>query len=95
MDARDGDFRTDSKLKIRVSSRIGRNEKYTAHNVGFRCVQSVDEADLEYFHKSLDGEPFRVVKLRPPVHHRASGANPEARHEEILNKRKIVYKSEL
>lgn len=66
MDSRDGETRADS-MKIRISTRIGRRQKYSAHNVGFRCVQSIkeDERGVD-FSKST----FKVVKLRPPKHHK-------------------------
>ena len=94
LDARDGDYRTDSKQKIRVSSRIGRNVKFTAYNVGFRCVQTVDDAHLDFFLRGLKDKQYRIVKLRPPVFHRNEAVNT-TEAEDDLTKRKILYKSEL
>ncbi len=90
LDARDGDYRTNSMLKIRLSARIGRGEHYTAHNVGFRCIQQIKDQDLDFYLRNLGNEKFRVVRLRPPMHHRNSAVNNS---EETP--RKIEYKTEL
>jgi hypothetical protein len=96
LDARDGDYRTDSKQKIRISSRIGRNEKFTAYNVGFRCIQTIEDTELDYFLRGLDGKQYRIVKLRPPILHRNEAVNTETNVDnEDSTKRKILYNSEL
>ena len=77
-------------LKIRLSARIGRGEHYTAHNVGFRCIQQIKDQDLDFYLRNLGNEKFRVVRLRPPMHHRNSAVNNS---EETP--RKIEYKTEL
>lgn len=65
MDNRDGENRSD-RLKIRTSARMGRHRTYTAYNVGFRCVQSIQPGERGVdFSKSS----FKVIKLRPPKKH--------------------------
>lgn len=61
MDTRDGHLRED-KMRIRVSTRMGRDQTYTAQNIGFRCVQPIKKTDKTDFRKSN----YRVVRLRPP-----------------------------
>lgn len=66
MDNRDGgDYRSD-RLKIRISARLGRDRAYSAYNLGFRCVQSIqpNERGVD-FRKSS----FKVFKLRAPKVH--------------------------
>lgn len=65
MDNRDGEYRAD-RLKIRVSARIGRRMNYSAQNVGFRCVQSIDANERGV---NFSKANFRVVKIRPPKKH--------------------------
>lgn len=93
LDTRDGDYRTDSKLKIRLSSRMGKTEKYTAQNVGFRCVQSINDSDMNLFMRNLDGKDFRVVKLRPPVYHRhpdsVAAESAERKNQQTLLKSEL------
>lgn len=76
LDTRDGDERED-KMKIRVSTRIGRKKDYTAQNVGFRCVQDIDPSEVD----RIPAEGFRVIRLRPPVHHHADPEKSHFRHE--------------
>ena len=61
MDTRDSKTKED-KMKIRISTRIGREQTYTAQNVGFRCVQSIKKTDKTNFGDSK----FKVVHLRAP-----------------------------
>jgi hypothetical protein len=64
MDTRDGEGRLD-KLRIRVSARVGKHTNYTAVNVGFRCVQSIDNQNKIKF----NAKGFNIVKLRVPIVH--------------------------
>ena len=66
MDNRDGDSRADH-MRIRISTRIGRRNTYSAHNVGFRCVQSIKPIEKSYTFN--DGVYHRVVRLRAPKFH--------------------------
>lgn len=62
MDNRDGENRPD-RAKIRISARTGRLRTYSAYNVGFRCVQTIqpNEKGVDFSKSS-----FNVVKLRAP-----------------------------
>ncbi|CAF0877384.1 unnamed protein product [Brachionus calyciflorus] len=61
LDTRDGETK-DDKMRIRISSRMGRIQNYSAQNLGFRCAQTIKKGDKIDFSKSN----FRVVRLRPP-----------------------------
>lgn len=64
LDTRDGEDR-DDRMKIRISTRIGRRKNFTAQNIGFRCVQSIKEKDVP----KIPSQGYRVIRLRPPMHH--------------------------
>lgn len=63
-DTRDGEFKKD-KIQIRTSARKGFRSDYSAENLSFRCSQTVD-ADADSLAE------YRVVRLRPPVHHHSN-----------------------
>ena len=65
MDNRDGDNRAD-RLKIRISARLGRDRAYSAYNLGFRCVQSIQSNERGV---DFSKAPFKVFKLRAPKVH--------------------------
>ncbi len=65
LDERDGGNKKEDRLRIRNSARIGRSEKYSAQNVGFRCVQSIPEREINF----NENEKSRIVRLRAPIHH--------------------------
>ena len=66
MDNRDGESRADH-MRIRISTRIGRRNTYSAHNVGFRCVQNIRPTEKSF--TFADGVSHRVVRLRAPRYH--------------------------
>lgn len=66
MDNRDGESRADH-LRIRISARVGHQTTYSAHNVGFRCVQAINPNERAY--KFKEGVHHRVVRLRAPKYH--------------------------
>ena len=80
-----------------MSSRIGRTEKYTAQNVGFRCVQTITDNEMKQFTRNLNGKEFKVVRLRPPVHHGLvnNSNNNLTLSSQSEKEKKILYKTEL
>jgi len=66
LDLRDGlhTQKDSEKLKIRISSRIGRGEDFAAQNIGFRCAASIGEHEIGY--KFKEKETYRVHKFRAP-----------------------------
>lgn len=61
------------KMRIRISTRMGLVENYTAQNIGFRCAQSIKANEKTKF-----GEKnFRIVRLRPPKKFRLDGTHEE------------------
>jgi hypothetical protein len=76
LDRRDGEDRDDN-LKMRISARVGRRPAYTAHNVGFRCAQSISASEQIAYNEN----GFQIVQLRPPVHHHPNPAETHFIHE--------------
>ncbi len=73
LNPRDGED-DENGLKIRISARIGLQQSYTAQNVGFRCAQTIE--NVNDFKKKLkkENQTFRIVRLRPPMHHGTNGS---------------------
>ena len=66
---RDGnhDSKSPKKLKIRISSRKGKSERFSSLDTGFRCAQTIKKHERSYHFKA--NEISRVIKFRAPIHH--------------------------
>ncbi|CAF1063793.1 unnamed protein product, partial [Didymodactylos carnosus] len=78
LDTRDGDAKSDG-IQVRISARKGHRRSYTAYNLGFRCCQS-----MELPEKPVTLPQYKVVRLRPPVHHHTPEKHEHISHTDEL-----------
>lgn len=84
VDTRDGDSKKD-QIRVRTSARKAFPRDYTAENLSFRCAQTIDDDDDHSPHSPFkENEKFRLIRLRPPIHHHSNEPHQHQYHQDEL-----------
>lgn len=77
VDTRDGDSKFDG-IRIRISARKGFQRDYSAENLSFRCSQTISPEEFQM----NETETYRLIRLRPPIHHHSSDHHQHQFHKD-------------